>query len=273
MGKIIKVTGATFSGDVLRNDQRLTPGSLALIDFSHGLSAPGVPANSDSVFNVAYRELSAITGVSESSESLHHTFLNTFTGAEGAFEKTAKGALHGAVSRTSQGGHYARINNTQQTNAAIDWIADNPSREYAVFLWGRVTRAALSNSANLRDAAIGSTSAFTSNNLFSLTFTNSSGLQRVAANKTGWNGSPGTAAQNVIQIAWGNISPMDPLVPNDGRSYILYGFHVIDVAASGMSYAELNARDADLFAAAFSEGGRFYNDSWTDPAELLDEPI
>lgn len=271
MGKIIKITGATFGGDVLRNDQRLTQGSLALIDFSHGLSDPGVPANNDSVFNVAYRELAAIAGLSESSESLHHTFLNTFTGEQGAFEKTAKGALHGAVSRTSQGGNYARINNTQQTNAAIDWIANNPSREYAVFLWGRVTRAALSSSVNLREAAIGSTSGFSTNNLFSLTFNNSTGLQRVAANKVGWNGSPGTVAQNVIQLAWGNISPLNSTIPDDGRSYILYGFHVIDVAASGMSYAELNARDADLFAAAFSEGGRFYNDSWTDPATLLGE--
>src|SRR5690606_37032162 len=130
------------------------------------LNPAGVPANNDPVFNIAYKELAALTGLTEDSDLLHHTFLTTYTGSQGKFERTLKGALHGAVSRTDQGGNYGRIGSTQATNAAIDWMVDHPTREYAIFLWARVTRSASNDSANLRDVGIGNNTSFAANNLF-----------------------------------------------------------------------------------------------------------
>ncbi|MDQ0731137.1 hypothetical protein QFZ57_001931 [Arthrobacter sp. B1I2] len=37
---------------------------------------------------------------------------------------------------------------------------------------------------------------------------------------------------------------------------------------SGRSYAQLEALDAALYAEAFGVGGRYYGDSFTDPAKI-----
>ncbi|WP_168797934.1 hypothetical protein, partial [Pacificoceanicola onchidii] len=184
---------------------------------------------------------------------------NTFTGAEGAFERTTNGALHGVVSRTSQGGHRAGI---YGADAIRDYLANNPGREVAMFVWADVTRVATATT-NLYFTGMGNTAAFATNRLLLGSLNNTTGPRQKALNSSGWSGSPNAnASLNAIyQAFWGNVPPYNSLRSDDGQSFILYQYHLIDVAASGMSYAELLAADQAAYTAFFGEGGRGFGDA------------
>lgn len=258
------LTGANFTfGKRIRSDPRLTAGSLLMIDTRR--IPTGVPANNSSIENTAWKEAAALIGSGDAT-TLAATFLNNFTSGEGVFERTAAGSLHGVVSRSAQGGHRAIIRAAAATEA---YAAANTAHEYALIAWGTVTRAAL-NDTNMRDWAVGNLAAMSLNNLFDGGFANATGRQRVPVRKVGWTGSPnGTASLNTISIQWGNTSAYDSLNPNDGRSFVLDCFHIIDVTASGQSYDDINAADAALALDFYGEGGAYYDDSWTAPGSLI----
>lgn len=267
MGVKLQLSGVTLAGSParLRNDPRLTAGSLLLTDFTSADQASGVPTNGASVHNVAWQEAAALIG-SGSKATLASTFNTTFTSGEGVFERTSKGAIHGVVSRAAQGGHVAYLTAAQ---AIEDYVAANPTREYALFCWADVTRVASSDS-NMKDVAIGNVGGMAVNYLFNFGFGNILGRRIDERQKVGWIGSPnGTASLNEIQIAWGNTTPYNGLNANDGRSYVLYQMHLIDVAASGMTYAKLAAADAAFYASFFASGGRYYGDTYTPAASLI----
>ena len=105
-----------------------------------------------------------------------------------------------------------------------------------------------------------------------LQLANTLGRQRKSEERpTGMSGAPNsnTGLNWGIPFAWGNAAPYDSLQSDVGRSVVLYGWHLIDVTASGMTYAELDARDAKLYAEAFAEGGRYHGDSYSDPDVVL----
>lgn len=56
---------------------------------------------------------------------------------------------------------------------------------------------------------------------------------------------------------------------NESPSYILYRVYIEDLAVSGRTYAEVKAIDDAEFNKAFAPGGRFYNDTWSDPTSVL----
>lgn len=51
-------------------------------------------------------------------------------------------------------------------------------------------------------------------------------------------------------------------------SAIFYRFYLEDLTLSGRTWAEVDALDARLFASAFAPGGRYYADTFTDPATI-----
>ncbi|OWU77595.1 hypothetical protein [Marinibacterium profundimaris] len=255
------LVGGDFSASgapYLSADPRLTPGTLILTDLTNSETAPGVPDDGGAVHNIAWREAAGILGGGNAA-SLAGAFNNTFTAPYGAFERTSKGALYGVVSNTNQNGQAARLNGAQPI---IDYVADNPTREFAVFLWVDIKRTKAAGG-NYFDFGIGSTASWAGNRLFTGSLSSATGAQRQSVQASSWNGSPsGSPAQNQIyQLAWGNIPPYNSLQPDIGHSVILYQYHLIDVALSGMTYAELDALDAANYAAYFGAGGRYAGDT------------
>lgn len=56
---------------------------------------------------------------------------------------------------------------------------------------------------------------------------------------------------------------------NNSPSRIVYRIYVEDLTLSGRTYEQVKAIDDAEFNKAFAEGGRFYGDTWSDPATLL----
>lgn len=56
---------------------------------------------------------------------------------------------------------------------------------------------------------------------------------------------------------------------NKSGSWIFYRAYIEDLTVSGRTHAQVYAIDSALFNAAFSVGGRYYNDSFTDPASVV----
>lgn len=269
MGLDFRITGANITDPkfpVLRDEEELTPGSLMLIDMTHSLNAAGVPVNGGTVYNVAWREAAAILGSGDAS-SLSMGFVNTFTSAEGVFERTSKGALHGVVSRTAQNSHTSWIVMPEAIKARL---VANPTREMALFVSGQVTRVA-NNNANMVDIEIANNVSAAVNYLINASFANSLGLQHLSFDIAAWTGTPNaTVASNIAAAAcWGNAPAYNGLNPNDGRSYVLYRWHLIDVALSGKTYAQLAADNVTIRNKLFGAGGRYYGDTWTSPDTLI----
>lgn len=59
------------------------------------------------------------------------------------------------------------------------------------------------------------------------------------------------------------------LALNESPSFALYRIYVEDLKLSGRTFAEVKAIDDAEFEKAFAVNGRFYNDTWSDPASVL----
>lgn len=65
-----------------------------------------------------------------------------------------------------------------------------------------------------------------------------------------------------------SISPSSTS-PNQAASYVLYRCYMEDLTVSGRTYAEVDAIDQELFTlAVLTPGGRYYGDTFTDPATI-----
>jgi hypothetical protein len=271
MGLKYLLEGAAFVDarfPLLYNDERMNDGSLLLIDFSHSATGvDGVPAHNQIIPNIAAETAEKITGGGDA-ESLGVTFFNTFTSPHAAFERTSKGALHGVVSNTDQGGGRAYLLLGAELKSHI---AANSSREYAVFIWVNVTRASAAASNYFDYLQFANIASASTNRLLLGAVSNTVGVQRSSKSDVGMIGTVNSNPDlnQGYPFAWGNIQAYDSLQPNVGRSVVLYSVHLVDVAASGKTFAELDAADAASFDRAFAEGGRFYGDTYSDPDLVL----
>jgi len=55
---------------------------------------------------------------------------------------------------------------------------------------------------------------------------------------------------------------------NKSASGIFYKLYIEDLTVSGRSYEQVDAIDFALYTSAFSAGGKYYGDSFTDPATI-----
>ena len=79
--------------------------------------------------------------------------------------------------------------------------------------------------------------------------------------------SRGTTANRPLIAGVGGL---EPFPANTGRpSYILYRVYIEDLSKSGRTYEQVKAIDDAEFAKAFGVGGKFYGDTWSNPATLL----
>ncbi|WP_171495393.1 hypothetical protein, partial [Acinetobacter soli] len=80
----------------------------------------------------------------------------------------------------------------------------------------------------------------------------------------------GTLGNTDLLIGNGRLSPYNQAqILNDVPSLIIYRIYIEDLNASGRTFAEVKAIDDAEFEKAFAVGGRFYGDTWSDPATIL----
>lgn len=87
----------------------------------------------------------------------------------------------------------------------------------------------------------------------------------------GYNGTGITASSDLI-IGNGQIPPWSGSASqalNSSPSYVLYRIYIEDLSLSGRTFEQVKAIDDAEFAKAFAVGGRFYGDTWSDPATIL----
>lgn len=266
MGQRVFLEGAQFTNPkfpIIRDDKSLNAGSLFMLDPSHTLSQlAGVPVDSQPLYNLAWKEAKGLIG-SGDSDTLRGTFRNSL-GVHGRFERTAKGGLHGIVSQVTKTSQNAKI----QLPAAVgNYLTTKPARQYATFLWGSLTR--LRKVEDVREVLISVSPNPLQNNLINGWFNNVTGSQRLSFNRpTGWVGTPDGASFLSCVPAWGGADAYTHVNQLNSSSLIIYRVHIIDVLASGKTFAQLDAEDAAMHAQMFGVGGKFYGDTFTSPAVL-----
>lgn len=82
----------------------------------------------------------------------------------------------------------------------------------------------------------------------------------------------GITTSNDLIIGNGQIPPWGGSTSqalNSSPSYILYRVYIEDLSLSGRTFDQVRAIDEAEHAKAFSVGGRFHGDTWSNPATLL----
>lgn len=267
MGQKYALQGASFINPAFRklyDDKGLNDGSLAMLDLTHSLTAyTGVPTDVSTVYNIAWNQAKSIIGSGDAA-SLAWETRNAFTPTSGLFERTTKGALHGLISQVaklSTNFYYFKL-----PLALREYMRTNTTRNYAVWFWYQLTRTS-GNTTNLREFIDANTVSVSSNSIFNGSFSNSltGAPDRATINKaTGWTGTAASAdgTHTTNYPAWGNASGFTGLNLTGSKSFVLYRVHIVDVALSGKTYAELEADDLALFNSLFGVGGRLHGDSW-----------
>ncbi len=90
------------------------------------------------------------------------------------------------------------------------------------------------------------------------------------------NGYRGTkpSLSQTFKIGSGIVPPYSGSISanqaiNAGPSFIVYRIYIEDLKLSGRTFAEVKAIDDAEHAKAFAAGGRFYGDTWSNPATIL----
>lgn len=83
--------------------------------------------------------------------------------------------------------------------------------------------------------------------------------------------SSGSSNMSLMNIGPVNLNNVGLTVGRIYGSTILYRFYIEDLTVSGRTAEEVKIIDKKLFNEAFAEGGKFYNDTWTDPKTAFTE--
>lgn len=211
-------------------------------------------------------------------------------------ELTSKGGIHFIVAQAYGGATNVPLHNTLQANAALqaalqsNVMGANPN--LFVSLWTRLTRkappdslvgvsaytisdatknnAAFHKQANDLNFVVSSASTATSH--LNKANTDSAAVGQPNKNVMNLKGYMGTgvASDSLARfLIAGFEGPWGGMYANKSPSVALYRIYVEDLTLSGRTYAQVKAIDDAEFNKAFGVGGRFYGDTWSDPAAVL----
>ncbi|MDI9872120.1 hypothetical protein [Flectobacillus roseus] len=263
-------------------DARMNKGSIAFLDFTHpdmGLTAPPVTDNM-SINNIAWKNARRVIGASTDVQADYNFKVNNSGTANGMLiEFTAKKGLHGIISQVNDSsvGNDYKISFPQKIR---DYIFNNIGRGFFVSIWDRKTRLALTSTSSFFMLHLGSTSLYINSfqtggsqiigkNLGSrgdAAALNSLTPQCLNAAFNTKTGTPGI--NDYTGFKFGSGGAYGGFELNKACSQILYQLHVVDVTASGMTYAQLDEADYKAWQAAFGAGGKFADDTFTNPTTL-----
>ncbi|ADD81002.1 gp004 [Rhodococcus phage ReqiPoco6] len=267
---------------ILKSDPMLNAGSLALIEPMHPISqwGAGVPASGATIPNLATKFAVPLLG-----SNIDGTFINGgFTDAtSGKIERTAKGGIHGIVSQAKDAGpHTSTSAGVTLPTSLWDYVASNPTHDFYASFWAQTTRGAVSGKFPVM--AIISEGSTTANYLFVMqnstrpsatndapSFIGARGgmvdtgpiVRNVAVSQVTGAMSTG-AATKAREFGWGRYRNN----ASGHFSWVFYRFYMEDLTVSGRTYAQADAADLALKNAAFGAGGRYANDTFTDPTTI-----
>lgn len=282
---------------LIHPDALLSSGSLFLFDPSHSLGGfSGVPASGVTVPNIAWQEASNILG-SGTAATLAGLVASVgmATPAEFVVERTLKGGVHGII---TQAGAQAtsRAWTVKVPNAVRDYLALHANdHQFYISVASKVTRPGLNTSSAPQSLGhFTNVSAATSNYLFHFGSGNfapgsgsakNGGFRIFPANSTEVTAAAGTdrftngavigatgnapVGTEVVEFGVGTFGAWNTLNYNKAASRILYRTYIEDLTVSGRTYAQVDALDFAAYQAAFAVGGRFYGDTWSNPAVVL----
>jgi hypothetical protein len=293
MGVKFELTGAAFVNPAfpkIYDDRMMSDGSLFLFDPSHTNGhITGVPADGAVVPNIAHEIAAAQIGSGDAT-TLGGLFFNNLAATDGVLQRTSKLGLHGIMSQaTAASSRGAGIRMSDPIKQRILDVL--PAHDLYVSMWTNRSRVALAGSGALNPADFIGTnlSASTSNywailDMAAIRPTTSENIGSIASpghNSLGptfkalavdsFKGTEPTVLSNFpCRQTWGAPASTGWSGQNNkAASYVLYRLYIEDLTVAGRTYAEAMALDKALFDAAFAEGGRFYDDSFSDPATTL----
>lgn len=297
MALVIKVpgSGSNFAGPALPPIDPVMPtaGALWLIDPTHSSQqwAAGVPSGGSKVRNLAATQARAMIG---GTASLDAEVINTgMSGSAGKLERSGKGGMAGilSTSNTTSGAGFA----LNAPLSIVGYMQANASHSFYFSMWHRVTRRETSAGTNYPIGAFVTTGAAYAmgvlTNGFQTPYNLGYGTYTTDVNTT----SPYTSLGPYLRIVSGTPLPAafgsaDPStvdrymwqIGNYGMgnrtgsqagktgSRVFYRSYCEDLTVSGRSFATVAAADkAEYQAAVLATTGRYYGDTFTDPATLV----
>lgn len=275
-------------------------GALMFLDPSHPVqqwgtmnlnSTDSVDASAVRLPNLAYAQAKALipTGTEATLNAKYFKEAGLLNdGVASKLERTGKGALHVIFSQASGNTAFARYARIGAMSAINAYLLANKAHSFYAAFWGRITRGAKQYSTgapmhsygNSNNTLFGFYTRPTSAAEIAYPTTNpprTSFSQEGAYSTVGKTNTPlfqdiavsnANAAATALLMPW-NFSADAGANGLMQGSMIFYGFYMEDLTVSGRTYAQVNALvkakyDKDVKTA----GGRYYGDTFTDPATM-----
>lgn len=289
MGQKIVLSDVVFTDTtlpVVYNDPILSNGSLFLFDPSHSLGAfTGVPSNGGTVPNIAWAEAATILGAgTRASLSGSVSATNPTEASKSLVERTGKLGVHQIISLTAQTASNTWI--VKLPTAIRDFIyANRTDHSFYFSMWHKITRPGLSNAAQQSPMHYAvNTSNFLAHSQSGLPIcagsnkrshpsgvndiSVSAGQERFLSMNPSAQTGTGVINTSDIEFGLGNFGAWQNFNLNKCSSRVIYRVYIEDLTVSGRSYATVDALDYAMFQAAFASGGKFYNDTYTNPSTI-----
>lgn len=289
MGRKIVLTGTKFT-DTTRPvlpqyDSLESAGSILLLDPNHPLGAfDGVPTDNQRLPNIVAPLAANIFTDATNNHQVLANVVGSYQPTVFEVERTGKGGLHAMLSQTNQTTSQQALS-IEPTAATRQYIIDNfETNDFYFSVWSQVTRQGNSGGNVAPQSLFHFSSSTTDYGFFTTTSSVNNGagaenwepsINRFGANSVdvphfisfqddGWVSGTLTGNERLALLlgtgdAWGSFNI------NKTPSTILYRLYIEDLTVSGRTYQEVQALDKQLFDAAFSEGGRLANDTYSDP--------
>lgn len=282
------------------------PGALWLVDATHVAEqwAAGVPANNAVIPNLVSYQANAINGALGVLPLAFQTD-GLLTGVFGKVERSTKGGLHVILSRAansdflshSSSKYYTRIVQDTSKSPWTAWGANiygttgaDGSWHHSMYLstWTRITRAQTTgaNAYTPAEIARGASSGYKikfqaetgglvhyPNNVPQVQQTALGGAFNAVGATTAVIGTdPTSAADLLLNPFIGGHWPswnFNTGVRENAPSFVFYRSYCEDLTVTGRSFAEVSAIDQALYTKhVLTAGGRYYGDTYTDPATI-----
>lgn len=270
-------------------DPIMSDGSLVLLDVGHSAGlVTGIPANNSKIINVAGDIAKILTG-SAVLENMSPNVLNTLTSPSGTVERTAKKGIHVIYSKVGDANLLGWNIAFNADNDMKAYLLANASHDFFMSQWSRVTRAA---GFDQMLSFMGLNKGFNDSILYNIRLNNNTLGLELGKRSTGHTalGQTGVMLRNLgfknyktagsytlPAVGSTNFFPFSAgrdngyATANQGQypSQVFYRYYLEDLTVSGRTYAEVDAIDNAMYTAAFAEGGKFYGDTFSDPATVL----
>lgn len=283
------------------------PGTLLISEAQDTDSLTNIPAIGNSMLlpNAAYTTAKKLlpAGTSQEQASVRFEVTAGTTNSEVRFERTLKGGIHGIPTQSGAGvapGHGAKLG---IPDSILEYIRAHPNNRFGFGFWGRVTRkpsvpvSATGNPPQPQHFAIGRSSSkglpvFSVSQADTLTTLYPPGSWPVPGNyeaqggesvnqvglwtpsySTKWNGELQPTVKTVEGGFWwgavGGNANNAPAMATCFASLVFYGMFIEDLTVSNITTTKFVEDFEKETNKNFSAGGRFYGDTYSDPAVAM----